>query len=136
MKNLLISTFIVTLFLSGCGNSDGKVVVTKYDFFTKGDGKFSWELSARGSVQNVGKNAVKNVVISFTCEDCAKQGEDISGKWVPIQEGHPEGRDTISYLAAGSKEDFEFKIGLTVSDGRPSYAPNVQIKIASFEQAD
>jgi hypothetical protein len=83
--------FIIALALSaslvGCGNFDSagsnssqpsnspalgeksgaKIVVTKYDFFTKGTSSASWELSAKGSVQNIGSKDAKDVVVSFVC---------------------------------------------------------------------
>jgi len=136
-KISIVFFFIVLIFLffilSGSG---GKVVVTKYDIFTKGISEVTWEASVRGSVQNIGENDVKNVVVGFVCHSCAKDGEDIEGKWVSLTAGNPYRQDKISYLAAGNKEEFEFDIGITVSIDRPSYAPNVEIKIVSFEQAE
>ena len=116
--------------------SDMKVVVTKYNLLIKPESKFMWELHAKGFVQNIGSKDAKNVVVGFVCHDCAKENEKIAGKWVPIKEGHPLREDRIAYLPAGGKEEFNFQIGLTVSDGKPNYSPKVDITIISLGKAN
>ncbi len=84
-------------------------MVTKYDFFTKGTSSASWELSAKGSVQNIGSKDAKDVVVSFVCNDCVKGGDaDMGGRikagnWIQMAETYAGSRDSIAYLAARSK---------------------------------
>jgi len=112
----------------------GKIVIAKYDLFTKQSGN-SWDLSVKGSVKNIGKTDVKNVIVGFLCHDCIKKGEKAEmGRWFPVLPS--VGQDTISYLAMGDKEDFEFSIGVAVSLYRPSSAPNIEIQVISFEEVE
>ncbi len=121
--------------------TQNSLVFTKKDFYVKRMKKFKfmWKLYVKGTLQNIGDKGIKNIIIDDVCHGCATKEErkkNIEGKWTPLLETAPSSRDNILYLSPNGKEDFEFEIGITVSTIEPSIAPEVELKIISFEFVD
>lgn len=65
-------------------------------------------IDAKGTVRNSGEVDVKNVTVTAYCRSCGEQV--INGEWfVSEYDKMSHQKDTISYLAAGASEDFEFE---------------------------
>ncbi|MGM0453841.1 MAG: hypothetical protein ACQERN_11810 [Thermodesulfobacteriota bacterium] len=128
----------VGLFLSGCSQEtkEAELKITDEDFVIRQDTNHSFVVDASGTIQNVGPNDVKNVVVTGYCRSCGEVL--INGKWfISDVEKTPEQKDTISYLAVGDEEDFAFKgvaFFMDQSGNKPQELPEeMEIVVESYD---
>lgn len=96
-------------------------------------------IDVSGKVKNVGDVDVKNVVITGYCRSCGEA--TFSGKWFVSDVAKTlDQQDTISYLVAGSEEEFSFKEVAfcygPVGFKAPEKPDQLEIEIKSFETVD
>jgi hypothetical protein len=120
---------------------EGKVIVTESEFVVRQDrkGDKAFTIDAKGKVKNVGEVDVKQLVITGYCRSCGLLINP--GNWfVSDIEKTPEQKDTISYLAVGDEEEFNFKgvayIYNMVPEMPETIPETMEIVIESFVTVD
>jgi len=108
--------------------ADYEIVMVKRSIVVKKELANKFVVIAEGKVKNVGKKAVKNVLIAVECDDCMNG----QSKWQKYRSEYK-----IDYLGSGDKEDFEFDIAVRYSFHNTVFPPDpvgLDIKIISFDE--
>ena len=107
--------------------ADNEIVVVKHRVVSKKQAN-TFVLVAEGKIKNVGKSAVKNVIIAAECDECVSG----NSKWRVSESGYK-----IDFLPSGDIEDFKFDIAVKYSfyqDVLPPDPVGLKIKIVSFDE--
>lgn len=132
-----VCLLIAILFIVSCEEKkEGKVIVTESEFLIRQDKGKAYVIDARGKVKNVGGVDVKQVVVTGFCRSCIEMIKP--GYWfVSGSDKTPEQKDTISYLAVGAEEAFNFKevaFMYNMVEEKPESMPEkLEAVVASFE---
>ena len=109
-RGMLLFLVLAQLGLLGCGGEkkDAKLEVADAEFSIRHESEYDYVIDAKGVIRNVGQVDVKNVEVTGYCRSCRE--ELIDAQWfVSDYEKMAHQKDVISYLSAGSQEDFEFE---------------------------
>ncbi len=138
---LVLTVFLlllgIGLCVSGCSKEkkEAELKITDENFVIRQDTNHSFVVDASGTIQNVGPNDVKNVVVTGYCRSCGEVL--VNGKWfISDVEKTSKQKDRISYLAVGDEEDFAFKgvaFYMDQSGNKPEELPKeMEIVVKSY----
>ncbi len=128
---------LLVICLAGCKDlKKGEVVIENYKYVAHQVSKHCWEVNAEGTIKNIGKYDVKNVVVTGYCRSC--QLKVIEGVWftndIPKA---PDEKAIISYLTPGAEAPFSFNsIAVILTKDKPSDSElpeKMEVVIASFD---
>ena len=132
----------VRSFLTSCEKKkkEGKLIISQQEFSLRKDTKNTFTIDAKGKIKNVGDVDVKGVVVTGYCRSC---GDRFGvGQWQtsPDIAKVPKQMDTISYIAAGAEESFEFTevadYLLVAGQEKPEMPDLLEVVIESFESLE
>jgi len=138
-KAVLLLVVAAAVFVFACEQKEApetKLSVSDQSFFIRKDSPNAYVVDGRGQIKNNGPSDVRRVEVTANCLSCGE--EIIVGKWfVSDVEKTAEQCDTISYIAAGGKEEFAIK-GVAFMYNKvpepPDHIPeNIKVVIRSFE---
>lgn len=137
---IFIFCLIVSVsFLTSCEKKkkEGKLIVSKHAFSARQDTENTFTIDCKGVIKNVGDVDVKGVVVTAFCRSCNDRWG--VGNWQTSSDiaRMPQQMDTISYIAAGAEEPFEFTevadYLLTDGETKPGLPEKLEVVIQSFD---